>query len=63
MIRPVAIGSRIQNTSRARFQATSSTATEIIVWPDGKTSSLVFSRKLIESLMARATGVSVSDFV
>ena len=56
---PVAIGSRNQKTSRARFQATISTATEIMVWPDGKTSNFVFSRLLMVSLIVREIGVVV----
>ena len=63
MMSPVATGNRNQKVFRERFQATSRTATEIIVWPDGKTSSFVFSMLLMVSLIVRAMGVVVSDTV
>ncbi len=63
MMSPVATGRRIQNTSRARFHATISTATEIMVWPDGNTSNFVFSRLLIVSLMNREIGVVTRETV
>ena len=34
-----------------------------MVWPDGKTSNLVFSRLLMVSLMKRATGVVTRETV